>query len=189
MPRGYDGTSASPDFANGAETAAFAYAAEASYGGGGTTNNDPFAGLLDIAGKIWNLPNTAIGLTYGAAGYIAGWANYELGGQLSTPDILQGVNGLYFTNNPLQLSAMTIGNTTVFGTGQNFQPTSLTPNFNLLGDEETQHTYQGEVLGPLYLPAHILFGTAATIFDGGWHGPTNILESGPHSEIPQPWPH
>jgi RHS repeat-associated protein len=178
-------------FANGAESAAFSYAAGASYGSGtGATNsNDPFAGLLDIAGKIWNLPNTAIGLTYGAAGYIAGWANYELGGQLSPPDILQGVNGLYFTNSPLQLSAMTIGNATVFGTGQNFQPTSLTPNYNLLGDEETQHTYQGELLGPLYLPAHILFGTAATIFNGGWHGPTNILESGPHSEIPQPWPH
>jgi hypothetical protein len=45
LPRGYDGTSASPDFANGAVTGAFSYAAGASYGSGtGAANDDSASG-------------------------------------------------------------------------------------------------------------------------------------------------
>jgi hypothetical protein len=133
------------------------------------------------------LPNMALGTAYGVLGYGAGLIDHALGGQDRAPDILRGPNGLYFTNNPLQLSAMTIGNTTTFGTGEAFQPDSPRGN-HTLGDEETQHTYQGEALGPLYLPAHGILGTAALLRNGGWHGADNVLEAGPHSARPSPWP-
>ena len=54
-----------------------------------------------------------------------------------------------------------------------------------LGFQESFHSQQARVLGPLYLPAHLVGGILATILDGRWHGPTNIWEQGPHANPPR----
>lgn len=147
-------------------------------------------GTLDLAGKAWNAPNTAIGLAYGLVGAGVGLV---MG---THPGISIGNNAVQFTNNPLQPTAMTLGNVIVYGTGKEFQPGAVWPgNPNTIGSQEQQHTYQGQVLGPLYFPAHLVGGTIAYInnpadgFINGWHGPQNPLERGPHDpENPRPWP-
>ena len=60
---------------------------------------------LDLAGKIWNLPNTVAGTAYGGLGYAAGL----LGGK--DPRIGFGHNVIEFRNNPLINShdAVTLG--------------------------------------------------------------------------------
>jgi hypothetical protein len=142
-------------------------------------------GLTNIAGKIWNLPNTALGLAYGGAGYLAGLANYELGGQEQAPGIQLGNNAIQFTNNPFGgVSAITIGNAEVFGNralmGSDGQPIGA--------PHEEQHTYQGEQLGPLYLPSNLLGGITAEVLGGDWHAPQNWNETGPQQNPPVPWP-
>jgi len=147
-------------------------------------------GTLDLAGKAWNAPNTAIGLAYGLVGAGVGLV---MG---THPGISIGNNAIQFTNNPLQPTAMTLGNVIVYGTGKEFQPGAVWPgNPNTIGSQEQQHTYQGQVLGPLYFPAHLVGGTIAYInnpadgFINGWHGPQNPLERGPHDPAnPRPWP-
>src|SRR5262245_49923002 len=57
----------------------------------------PAAGLGDIAGKVWNLPNTAIGLGYGSLGYLVGWPSHWLGLQKDPPGVSLGNNAVQFT--------------------------------------------------------------------------------------------
>jgi hypothetical protein len=58
-----------------------------------------------------------------------------------------------------------------------------------LGKEEMPHTIQGERLGILYFPLHVMMGVTALLMTGQWHGqPINQLETGPHfSSPPVPW--
>ncbi len=152
-----------------------------------------------VLGKVWNLPNTIIGLAYGALGMALGavlsvvWGAIRIGsiGYLGGVGwfgggISIGNNSIQFTNNPLQPSAITLGNVIIYGRGEDFQPDSTRPGATL-GEQEAQHTLQGEILGPLYLLSHLALGTAAMLADGYWHGPTNLLERGPHSYVPTPW--
>jgi hypothetical protein len=142
-------------------------------------------GTDDLAGKIWNAPNTILGLGYGGLGYIAGWPSKWLGLQKEAPGITTGNNAVQFTNNPFGgAGAITIGNTETF-----------TPNTDKhadvrqeLGPHEEQHTYQGQQLGPLYLPSNILGGMAGLLIDGDWHGQHNWNEAGPMQIPPRPWP-
>ena len=125
--------------------------------------------LGSFFGKIWNLPNTAIGLAWGLIGL-------PFGAKMSF-----GNNALQFENHPFMDSygGITLGN--VIAYGSNTSPHEI-------GDHERQHTYQGEVLGPLYLFAHLYEGAQALVFDGSWHGPSNDLEKGPmHRHNPNPW--
>ncbi len=139
--------------------------------------------VLSILGKIWTLPNTLIGFVYGFTGHILGLL---MGTQ---PRITFGNNAIQFTNNPLMISAMTLGNVIVYGSGYNpAQPSPSNTNSISLGVEEMQHTFQAEILGPFYFPAHLILGTAAVINNNNWHGSTNLLEVGPHSPTPRPWP-
>jgi hypothetical protein len=48
---------------------------------------------------------------------------------------------------------------------------------------ETAHTYQGEFLGPFYLPAYGVGAAAGEISTGDWHN--NFMESGPMSNPPK----
>lgn len=148
--------------------------------------NDSSGGLSNIAGKIWNLPNTALGLAYGGAGYLAGQVSHALGGQSEAPGIQLGDNAIQFTNNPFGgVSAITIGNAEVFGNNAS-QPG---PDGQPIGaPHEEQHTYQGEQLGPLYLPSNLLGGAAAEMLGGNWHAPQNWNETGPLQNPPVPWP-
>lgn len=53
--------------------------------------------------------------------------------------------------------------------------------------EETLHTRQAEVLGPLYLPLHCLSMWASALSGGGTHN-NNLLERGPENgNGPWPW--
>ncbi len=142
-------------------------------------------GTGDVAGKIWNLPNSAIGLGYGAVGYLAGWPSKWLGLQENAPGVTTGNNAVQFTDSPFGgVGAITLGNVQVI----NGKPTDHPRNDTTpVGQHEEQHTYQGEQLGPLYLPSNILGGMAGLSIDGSWHGPHNWNEVGPQQHPPVPW--
>ena len=96
-----------------------------------------------------------------------------------------GHNAIQFENHPLMAEAITMGNSISYARG--FGPGFPLPEGSV-GSHELQHTYQGQVLGPLYFPSHIIFGSAGLLFNQSWHGPANILETGPQSTPPTPWP-
>lgn len=125
-----------------------------------------FAG--NILGKLWNLPNTIVGLGLGILGL-------PFGAKISF-----GNNAIQFENHPFMQhrSAITLGNVIAYGKGTSPQ---------LIGDHERQHTYQGELLGPVYLFAHLFNGIRAKLNEGYWHGSSNALERGPMKKIPTPW--
>jgi len=151
---------------------------------------------LYVVGKVWNLPNTVIGLAYGGVGHLTGLV---MG---TNPSISVGNNAIQFLNNPFTQTATTLGNVVLYH-GENVDSNNVVwdyaPGSTLngyaptgLGNEEMQHTIQGQVLGPLYFPAHIGLGAAAMIRSGqynnpGWHSSTNVLENCPHSSTPSPW--
>jgi RHS repeat-associated protein len=130
---------------------------------------------VSVAVKIWNSPNTALGLLYGFAGVV-------LGGDW--PVFAEA--GIHFPNSPLQPAdtAVTMGNIAVYGKGQRIDPKTgktIDP-YNDYRSHETQHMYQGEVLGPLYFPLHIIDKLLNGLGPKGW------LEKGPYSTPPRPWP-
>jgi hypothetical protein len=178
---GYDhfgamaGTAALLGWANSALGSSPSYTSS----GGSSASTSSGGGLLtlvlDALGKVWALPNTAIGF----AGGVTGWM---LGG--NAPSI--GNNAIQFTNNPLAFAgAITLGNAIIYG--PNFGPTHPLPN-GTVGDHERQHTYQAQVLGVLYLPSNILGLGAGFILNGDTHGPANWNETGPQATPPHPWP-
>jgi len=137
-----------------------------------------------VAGKIWNLPNSAIGMAYGGLGYLTGWPSKWLGLQENAPGITTGNNAVQFTDNPFGgVGAITLGNVQVI----NGKPTGIGDDGNFVGPHEEQHTYQGEQLGPLYLPSNIFGGLAGVLIDGNWHGSHNWNEAGPQQQPPVPW--
>lgn len=133
----------------------------------------------DIAGKVWASPNTAIGLTAGGLGHVAGLAKG------TRPRISVGNNAIQFENNPAGgMSAVTLGNVSIY---------SPRDSVRRSGRHEKQHTYQAQQLGPLYLPSNFAGGLASLVLDRGqpgypWHGPHNWNEIGPQMPTPRPWP-
>jgi hypothetical protein len=121
---------------------------------------------LDIAGKIWAMPNTTAGITYGALGTIAGL----LAG--TRPKVNLGHNAVQFLNNPLvdRTRAFTLGNAILYGRNVDPERTPAYGDPNVtFGPHEEGHTYQAQILGPLYAPAYLL--------GGGFSGlPGNIFE-------------
>ncbi len=109
-------------------------------------------GWSDVPGYLWNSPNTVIGLAYGGVQIPFG----------ARPKL--GPNGIEFQNAPLQ---------NLFGR----DVTLITRE-----QHETAHTYQGEWLGPFYLPAYIAGAAAGEISTGDWHN--NFMENGPMSNPP-----
>ena len=55
------------------------------------------------------------------------------------------------------------------------------------GDHEEQHTYQDELLGPLYLQSYLLGATGALLQGQNPVGPANFMEAGPYSAPPVPF--
>lgn len=123
-----------------------------------------------IIGKIWNSPNTLVGLIFGAMGKIA------LGKKCR---IHIGHNAIEFYGNPFlpsKAEGVTLGNVICY---RDNEPLPEVPI------HEQQHTIQGEVLGPFYLPLHVI----CLVF---WHRMDNFrnspLERGPyHKPNPRPW--
>ncbi|MCG8314517.1 MAG: FG-GAP-like repeat-containing protein [Pseudomonadales bacterium] len=147
--------------------------------------SNPLSVAGDVLGKIWNIPNTVIGLVYGGVGHVAGWM---MG---TNPYITFGNNAIQFHNNPLMPSAITLGNVIIYGPSTSPNASNVhfqnTPLNHTVGREEFRHTQQGQILGPLYLPAHAL-GGISSLFRAphsglrhgvdAWHS-NNFMETGP----------
>jgi RHS repeat-associated protein len=137
-----------------------------------------------ILGKIWNSPNSALGLIYGGTGAAVSDAAHGLGLTDKAPTIDFGHNAIEFSNNLFaSAGAVTIGNVSVYGS---------TPSAPLEGvshgwQHEIQHTGQGEVFGIFYLPAIGLSWAAGLIAEGDVHGPHSFLESGGSKNPAIPW--
>ena len=141
--------------------------------------------VRDIYGKAMNAPNTMVGVTLGSLGHALGEWQHLVDPRVRRPSINHGGNAVQFKDNPAGgVSAITIGNASIFS-----------PDHASLDDvrHEEQHTYQGEQLGPGYLPSNLAGGLTALLFDRDndrpdWHGPHNWNERGPLSTPPVPWP-
>jgi len=135
-------------------------------------------GVGGLIGKIWNLPNTVVGIGWGilGGGFIPG-----VGAEVSF-----GHNGIQFENHPFmpEGSGVTIGNAISYAGTSDETDFAGGPT---IGEHEEQHTYQGQQLGPLYLPAYALFAGIAALGGNDPIGPENQMESGPHSIPPTTW--
>jgi hypothetical protein len=107
-----------------------------------------------------------------------------------------GHNGINFTYCPFvpDSAAVTFGNAMLYGPGNGHQSGSskncppgsgtgtealIKPGLTI-GSHEEQHTYQGEVLGPAYIPLNILDKLIWGFYDGP-------LEKPAYSIPPKPW--
>jgi RHS repeat-associated protein len=137
--------------------------------------------LVTALGVTWNLGNTILGVTYGLLGIPTEGIGFEHGQIQFSGNLLQWLLSLGGNG------AVTLGHVGIYPPG--FGPETVTQVSNAssvtLGYEESFHSVQGEFLGPLYLPAHLILGTLATIWNGEWHGPLNVLEAGPHASPPR----
>ena len=114
---------------------------------------------IDVVGKIWNLPNTALGLVAGGAGYVVGKVGYALGWYSGNPQIQFGHNGIQFLNNPFMLekAALTLGNAISYSKEkQPWDPGAYEDPSVYYGFHEEAHTYQSQVLGPAFIPTYLL---------------------------------
>jgi hypothetical protein len=119
----------------------------------------------DIAGKIWNLPNSALGLVVAGFDTIATF--------ITTGDLPQfdfRYNALTISNMQIGPSGgITFGNVQLY-TGTNPDGTPVNPTSTIyqspytsfsgyqLGNHEEAHTYQSQLLGPFFFPAYFLKG-------------------------------
>ena len=171
-----------------------------------------------ILGKLWNLPNTAVGLAIGGTGMLVGGiasgvsaatrilsfgyfgAFQWYGGSISAAG-----NAIVFENNPLMKigggGGITFGNVVNLSGAQDDPAatwdTARTRKTIDIIKHEIQHTFQGEVLGPLYIPANVV-GMSASVAtapfgyygaaDDWFHNRFNFMEYGPQKAVPTPWP-
>lgn len=138
--------------------------------------------VLDLAGKAWNFPNTAIGLAIGGIAL-------PFGGRVGVAH-----NAVEFRDCPLMdrftpVGAITIGNVILYGR----RAYHLAPH-------ERVHTLQGQFLGPAYLPLNVIGMTLSLLSwpiarlrrprCGPFHGRLNFMEGWPtRSELYRGTPH
>jgi len=120
--------------------------------------------VWDYLGKVWNLPNTLIGLVFAIAGTFVGFG-------LGRPVQWRlGWNCIQITGSPLVTTAITLGNVVIYGVRVAPEHPNrrlrFTPHGYTVAHEEYMHTLQGQILGPLYLPVHIVCGLWSC-----WHPP------------------
>jgi RHS repeat-associated protein len=173
-------------FEDGFSTAAIQYLATAA----NSPQQDRAASsaTLGLAGKIWSLPNTVIGLGVGTLGEVVGWIGYVFGWVSVAPGVTFGPNAIVFTNNPLMFrGAITFGNVEIYGALEPGDDDPMNPVHTVLA-HETQHTYQAQELGPLYLPLAGISLLSGILLDAGnSHGPAAFMETGPQQDVPRPW--
>jgi hypothetical protein len=154
-----------------------------------------WGGVADVIGKIWNLPNTSLGVALGApvlalsavaslawsAIYVATigrFGGFEwVGTRLSI-----GNNAIQFTNFPVgSKGGLTLGNTQIYRNASPEKSDFWYGIYQKTGLHEEAHTYQSQVLGPFFIPAYLSSGMpftglnpfeqAATAYatgSGGW---------------------
>jgi RHS repeat-associated protein len=142
-----------------------------------TATGGPRSAISSVLVKVWNLPNTALGAAYAGLGYVVGKVGYAFG-LSENPRFLVEENSVTLLNNPLTISgtAITIGNTVSYGS--DFSPGVVQRNSEAgfmynVGLHEQGHTYQYEVLGPLFLPTY-----GAGFVGGGSRHDSNPFEQG-----------
>lgn len=141
--------------------------------------------LAGLLGKAWNLPNTVLGLAFGLLGYLVGLVAG------TRPHVSLGHNAIQFHNHALMLSAMALGNVIIYGSSRSPEMPNLcfrdSPAHHTVGREEFRHTQQGEILGPFYLPVHLVAGLLSLVRRPHpdlarpvdfWHR-NNFMERGP----------
>jgi hypothetical protein len=145
--------------------------------------------LGDAVGKIWGLPNTAVGLAAAGAGYVAG----KLMG--TDPQFHLGNNAIQLTGIPNIIGKNEVG---TLGNVQLYEgkakPTddgrSYVPGLpgNKLGPHEEAHTRQSQALGMLYFPMWAALGgetpknpmeRAADYYAAGRGGAFSHFDQGP----------
>jgi RHS repeat-associated protein len=175
-------------FSDGAMTSAFNYALKtglqsAMPHGPGRTGQV----MADVAGKIWGAPNTAIGLIAGSLGYAAQWTMYEAGITDLAPEVHVRNNAVEFVHNPVGgWSAITFGNVEMFGDSNPGSPDNGNQVHSTEAHEQ-QHTFQNQVVGPLYFPLAGLSLLMGAVLDNNSHGPSSFMECGPQKDIPTMW--
>ena len=111
--------------------------------------------MLGLLGKIWTLPNTAIGLAIGLLALPFG----------ARPGL--GNNAIEFRRFPIgPTGALTLGNVTLYRNARPDVPDFWYGAFQDTGRHERAHTRQAETLGPFYLPAYLLGGRPASLRNG-----------------------
>lgn len=135
---------------------------------------------IELAGKLWALPNTLLGVALGSAGALTQEIGYLFGVTNNRPGIEIVGNAIEFTNNAFvdANTALALGNAIVYD--PDWGPTEEGGMLNSnVRNHETAHTYQSEMLGPFYLPTWIIGATVAWAQD---KDPMrdNILERGPY---------
>lgn len=121
--------------------------------------------LGDIVGKIWALPDTAIGIAVGSLDIAATFATT---GEL--PQFSFGNNALQISNLHIgPAGGITFGNVELF-TGYEADGSPVGPGTTMyvspytsysgfpLGSHEEAHTYQAQALGPFFFPIYFLNG-------------------------------
>ena len=96
-----------------------------------------------------------LGTAYGALGYVAGLL------ERTDPRIDFRHNGIESINNPLvrEGTAVTLGNAISYGRDAGPDTWGSYGDRNVkIGPHEEGHTYQSQVLGPLFVPAWLLGG-------------------------------
>jgi hypothetical protein len=101
-----------------------------------------------LAGKLWTLPNTLLGLLLGLPFVLSG------------ARIQRRDNALVFLRLPIGRGAIVFGNVILASVDSlDVKARCYSGDaFVRLGDHERAHTYQYEVLGPLFLPMYLLLG-------------------------------
>ncbi|HEX2800658.1 MAG TPA: hypothetical protein VHN73_01195, partial [Phenylobacterium sp.] len=158
------------------------------------------SGWRDIAGKIWNAPNEAVGKAAGYLGYGVGQVAHALApGHFAQPEIRRYPDRTEFINNPVARGgAVTVGGNVIYGDdpyspkGRQTWKGTEEREGHPVWEHEQQHIHQARLLGPLYLPSNILGLAASALLDRDapiiGHGPHNWNEVGPQMNPPRPWP-
>ena len=113
-------------------------------------------GIAWTAPRVWNLPNTTLGLAWGGLGYVAG----ALPG-VQMPKASFGHNAVQFEGHPLMPdnTGITLGNAISYaGNAGDWVPTYDGASRVQIGYHEEWHTYQSQMLGPFFLPTYFLLG-------------------------------
>ncbi len=142
-----------------------------------------WGGVGSVLGRIWSLPNTALGVAFGLVGIPTQGFGFENGQIQFKGNLLQSGLAWIFTGG--NTGAITLGDAGIFPRGLGPGTVTDIASGQTLGLEESFHSVQGRILGPLYLPANIVGGSLGVIRNGYWHGPANFMERGPHLVPPR----
>jgi hypothetical protein len=146
--------------------------------GQAATSGGLWSTVGQVAGYVWNLPNTVVGAAYGIIGIPTQGIGFENGQFQFKGNLLQ--RGVSWILTGGETGAITLGDAGVYPPGFGPERPMDIVSGQTLGLEESFHSIQGRILGPLYLPANILGGAAGIIGSGSWHGSGNFMERGPH---------